>query len=124
MKTITNIADYEKANKRIEQLLKIVDNKTPETDKNFIELNNLSDLVADYEEKNYSMQPQNLIETVKLRMFQRKLKQKDLADLLETKPSRISEFLNGKLKLSYNLAKNLYKKLNIDADMIFNNTGL
>jgi len=121
MKAITNNTDYEKANKRIEQLLKIVTNKTPETDKNFIELNTISDLVADYEETNYSMKPQNLIEMVKLRMFQRKLKQKDLANLLETKPSRISEFLNGKLNLSYNFAKNLYKKLNIDADLIFNN---
>lgn len=121
MKKITNKADYEKANKRLEQLLKIVGNETPKNDKNFIELDLLSDMIAEYEEKYYSMKPQNLIEMVKLRMYQRQLKQKDLANLLETKPSRISEFLNGKLKLTYSLAKKLYYKLNIDADLIFKN---
>jgi len=121
MKTITNKTDYEKANKRMEQLLKIVGNETPATDKNFIELDNISDLIADYEEKYYSMKPENLIEMVKLRMYQRKLKQKDLANILETKPSRISEFLNGKLKLSFSFAQKLYYNLNIDADLIFKN---
>jgi len=78
-------------------------------------------LVADYEEKKYSLQPSNLIEMVHFRMYQRKLKQKDLAKLLNTKPSRISEFLNGKLKLTFSFAQKLYNKLNIDADLIFKN---
>ncbi len=121
MKKITDKTDYEKANNRIEQLLKVVGNKTSVTDKNFLELEHLSDMVAEYEEKYYSMKPQNLIEMVKLRMYQRQLKQKDLAALLETKPSRISEFLNGKLKLSFSFAQKLYQKLNIDADLIFKN---
>jgi len=121
MKKINSKAGYEKTNKRIEKLLNIVGNETPETNKDFIELNKLSDLVADYEEKNYSMQPSNLIEMVHFRMYQRKLKQKDLAKLLNTKPSRISEFLNGKLKLTYSFAQKLYNKLNIDADLIFKN---
>ncbi len=66
------------------------------------------------------MKPTSLIEMVRFRMYQRKLKQKDLAEILETTPSRISEFLNGKLKLTYSFASNLYKKLNIDANLIFN----
>ena len=121
MKQITNKSDYEKVNLRIEELLKIVDNDTPKSDSNFIELDKLSDLVADYEEKYYSMQPADLVEMVQLRMYQRKLKQKDLAKILNTSPSRISEFLNGKLQLTFSFAKALYKKLNIDADILFNN---
>ena len=119
MKAIKNKADYEKANKRLEQLLLVVGNDTPKTDKNFIELDKLSDLIADYEELNYSMNPDNLIEMVRLRMYQRKLKQKDLADVLNTTPSRISEFLNGKLKLTYDFARELYYKLNIEPELIF-----
>ena len=121
MKKITNKSEYEKANLRIEELLNIVGNENPESDADFIELDELSDLVADYEEKHYSMQPADLIEMVQLRMYQRKLKQKDLAKILNTSPSRISEFLNGKLQLTFSFAKELYKKLNIDADILFNN---
>lgn len=38
---------------RIEELLKIVGNETPTTDKFFIELNLLSDLIADYDEEHF-----------------------------------------------------------------------
>ena len=44
---------YKVACERIEEFLKIVGNETSENDKNFIELDFLSDAVADYEEKNY-----------------------------------------------------------------------
>ena len=119
METIKNKADYKKANERMEQLLIEVNNNTSETDKKFIELNKLSDIIADYEELNYSMAPDNLIEMVRLRMYQQKLKQKDLAKVLNTTPSRISEFLNGKLKLTYDFARELYYKLNIEPELIF-----
>ena len=52
-------------------------------------------------------------------MFQRKLKQKDLAKILGTTPSRISEILNGKRQLNFELAQGLYSKLNIDPRLIF-----
>lgn len=118
MKTIKTKKEFEIASNRIEELLKLVGHKTTETDKDSIELDKLSDLVADYEDIHYSMEPENLIEMVQLRMYQRKLKQKNLAELLETTPSRISEFLNGKLKLTFTFAQKLYNKLNIDADLI------
>ena len=51
-------------------------------------------------------------------MFKRKLKQKDIAQILGTTPSRISEILNGKRNLTIDLAKRLHHKLNIDADLI------
>ena len=119
MNAIKTKIEYEKASDRIEELLQVVGNDTTENNPDFIELDQLSDLVADYEEKHYSMKPDNLIEFVKLRMFQRNLKQKDLAEILNTTPSRISEFLNGKLKLTYDFARSLYKNLNIEADLIF-----
>ena len=52
-------------------------------------------------------------------MFQRKLKHKDLAKILGTTPSRISEILSGKRQLNFELAKGLYSKLNIDPRLIF-----
>jgi HTH-type transcriptional regulator/antitoxin HigA len=47
---IKNEKQYNVACARIEELLRVVGNETPPDDKNFIELDLLSDLVADYEE--------------------------------------------------------------------------
>lgn len=82
------------------------------------ELDLISDEIANYEEHNYAFKAESLKEMIELRMYQRKLKQKDLAKILGTTPSRISELLNGKRNLTIDLAKGLYKKLNIDADLI------
>lgn len=63
-------------------------------------------------------QPQTLVEMIKLKMFERNLKQKELADLLEISPTRLSEVMQGKRKISLELAKKLYKKLNISPEFI------
>ena len=52
MTKINNELEYEALSARIEELLKLVDNDTPSTDKNYIELVIISNLVADYEEEN------------------------------------------------------------------------
>jgi len=45
---------------RIEELLKVVGNETPVTDKKFVELDFLSDLVADYEEEHFPIESPTL----------------------------------------------------------------
>lgn len=54
-----NKTQYKAALARIDELLKIVTNKTPADDKNFIELNLISDLVADYEAVHYHIATQS-----------------------------------------------------------------
>ena len=44
---------------------------------------------------------------IELRMFEMKLKQKDLAEILETSTSRISEYLNGKRDITIQIARAL-----------------
>ncbi len=51
MAKINTEIQYKKSIERIDELLQIVDNKTPEYDKNYIELDLLSDIVAEYEEE-------------------------------------------------------------------------
>jgi HTH-type transcriptional regulator / antitoxin HigA len=63
-------------------------------------------------------QPQTLTGMIELKMYERKLKQKDLAVLLEISPSRLSEVLQSKRKVSLDLAKRLYKVLGIDPAFI------
>ena len=117
---MTNITkkQYKEAEARIEELLLLVNEATPVNDPNFIELKRVSDIVEAYELDHYTIGTPSLREVIELRMFERKLKQKDLADLLETSTSRISEYLNGKRDITIEMARKLNKKLNIDSDII------
>lgn len=63
-------------------------------------------------------QPQTLTEMIQLKMYERKLKQKDLAALLGISATRLSEVLQGKRKVNMDLAKRLYSVLNIDPGFI------
>ena len=51
MVQIKNEIQYKAACERINELLKVVNNNTPADDKNLLELDLISDLVADYEQK-------------------------------------------------------------------------
>jgi len=113
--------EYISKTKRLEELLERLTVKGKLTNKLQIELDELSDEIANYEESQYPFEPSSLKEMIELRMYQRKLKQKDVAKILGTTPSRISEILNGKRGLTMELAKGMYKKLNIDAELILNN---
>jgi len=113
-----NPKEYRLKNKRLEELLKILTREGDLDNSLANELDILSDEIADYEDENYPFKADTLKEMIELRMFQRKLKQKDIAQILGTTPSRISEILNGKRNLTIDLAKGLHHKLNIDADLI------
>lgn len=112
-------AEYNKKHLRMEELLMLLTEKGKLTVMQDKELEEISEEIAIYEEDNYPFEVESLKEMIELGMYQRKLKQKDLALILGTTPSRISEVLNGKRQLSFELAKGLYSKLNIDPNLIF-----
>ena len=109
---------YKHKLKRLESLLRQFTSKGKLSKTLQNELDQLSDQIADYEENHFPFHPESLKEMIELRMYQRKLKQKDLAEMLGTTPSRISEILNGKRSLTLDLAKSLHRNLNIDAKLI------
>ncbi len=81
------------------------------------DLHYLSKLAESWEDKIPLMpipQPQTLVGMIELKMYERKLKQKDLAVLLDVSPTRLSEIMQSKRKISLDLAKRLYKVLQID----------
>ena len=53
MKIISNEVEYEAIMARVDELVEIVDDNTPPTDKNYIELDFLADLVVAYEKEHY-----------------------------------------------------------------------
>jgi len=118
MAKIKTEKQYKGTTERIEELLKIVGNDMPVDDKNYIELDLLSDLVADYEEEYYPITAPTLVETIKLRMFEMNLTQLKLSELLGISPSRVSEYLSGKSEPTLKVAREISKKLNIDANIV------
>jgi HTH-type transcriptional regulator/antitoxin HigA len=110
--------EYNIKNQRLEEILKMLSTEGHLSNDLSDELDFLSEEIADYEDENYPFKADTLKEMIELRMFQRKLKQKDVAQILGTTPSRISEILNGKRNLTIELARGLHQKLNIDAELI------
>ena len=53
MAHIKNEAAYRVALQRIDELLPLVDDETPTSDKNYIDLDMLSDMAEEYEESHY-----------------------------------------------------------------------
>ncbi|MEX2336759.1 MAG: helix-turn-helix domain-containing protein [Fulvivirga sp.] len=100
-----------------ELLIKVGDNHSYDNP-DFVMLDHLSDLVADYEDKYYSIESPSLIDVIKLRMYEMGLKQSDLAQKLDVPTSRISEYLKGKRDITLDVARKLHRQLNIDGDII------
>lgn len=118
MRTIKTQSEYKAVSARIEELLAIVGNDTPVDNKDFIELDLLSDLVADYEESNELVNAPTLVEVIRLRMYEKGLNQKRLSELLGVSTSRISEYLTGKSQPPLNVAREISVKLDIDPAVV------
>jgi HTH-type transcriptional regulator/antitoxin HigA len=109
---------YKAACNRINELLKVVNNNTPTDDKDYLELDLLSDLVADYEEEYYPIAAPTLVETMKLRMYEMGLTQTKLAEMLGLSAARISEIITGKGEPSLKTGREISRKLNIDPAIV------
>ena len=118
MTKIENQAQYEWAVKRVEELLPLVDDNTPLNDPNSIELELLSNLVADYSEEHYALGEPTLVDVLKLRMYEMGLNQKSLSKLIGVSPSRLSDYISGKCEPTLKVAREINRKLNIDATII------
>ncbi len=118
MKVVETKKQYEEALYKIEELMTKVSNDQNYDNPNFVMMDRLSDLVADYEDKHYHIETPSLIEVIKLRMYEMGLKQSDLAHKLGVPKTRISEYLRGKREITLDVARKLHNQLNIDGDII------
>ncbi len=118
MRVIETQSQYQEAINKIDELLiKVGDNHSYDNP-DFVMMDRLSDLVADYEDKYYNIETPTLIEVIKLRMYELGLKQSDLAKKLGVPKSRISEYLRGKRDITLEVAKKLHNQLQIDGEII------
>lgn len=118
MAQIKDEAAYRVALKRIDELLPMVHEDTPVTDKNYIELDMISDLVEEYEAIHYPIASPSLVEILKLRMYEMGLTQAKLAEMLGISKTRISEIITGHAEPSLKTGREMSRKLNIDPAIV------
>jgi len=118
MAKIKNVDQYNWAVGRVEQLLPLVDENAAADDPARIELEILSELVADYSEENFSLGEPSLTEVLKLKMFELGLTQKALADMIGVSPSRLCDYLSGKCEPTLKVARQICRTLEIDASIV------
>jgi len=118
MKTIKNEAEYNVVMQRIDELIKLTDDDTPKTDKNLIELDMLCELVEEYEDIHYPIGSPTLVDVLKLRMYEMKLTQKKLSEMLNVSQSRVSEYLTGRSEPTLKIARDISIKLQIDSSIV------
>ena len=118
MTKIETKAQYEWAVKRVEELLPAVTDETPLDDPNSIELELLSNLVADYSEAHFALGKPTLVDVLKLRMYEMGLNQKAFAKLIGVSSSRLSDYISGKCEPTLKVARTISQKLNIDANIV------
>lgn len=118
MKSVRTYEEYERALNKIDKLLEKIGDKHSYDNPEFVMMDRLSDLVADYEDKHYKIETPSLIDVIKLRMYEMGLKQSDLAVKLDVPNARISEYLRGKRDITLEVARKLHNQLNIDGDII------
>jgi len=78
----------------------------------------LSDAVADYEEKYFPVETPTLQDVNKLRMYEMEISQVKLSEILNVSPSRVSEYLTGKSEPTLKVAREISRKLKIDASVV------
>ena len=76
-------------------------------------------IVEGYEAVHYTIpMPESIEGLIALKMYEKKLKQKDLAKLLEVTDTKLSEILNHKRKPSLSFLKAMNEKLGIDGNLL------
>jgi HTH-type transcriptional regulator/antitoxin HigA len=116
-KVIKTNAEHEAALARIEKLMDAELN-TPKGD----ELELLSLLVHDYEEKKFPIDKPDPVAAIRFRMEQQGLAPKDLIPLLGSR-SRVSEVLSGRRSLSLKMIRALVAGLRIPAELLLGEPG-
>jgi HTH-type transcriptional regulator/antitoxin HigA len=113
MKTISNEMEYNAIVKRIDALLKIVTDENYANIPEAVELDFLSGLVEEYENRYYPITQPSMVDAMRLRMYEMEINQTELSKLLEISQSRVSEYLNGKSEPTLSVARNISRRLNI-----------
>jgi HTH-type transcriptional regulator/antitoxin HigA len=112
IKVLKNREEYREA---LERLDEVFDAPVGSAEGDEAEL--ISLLIADYEKRNYKIDPPDPVEAIRIRMEELDLKQSDLAELFGGR-NRASEVLSKKRRLTLAMIRNLSQRLNLTVEQL------
>jgi HTH-type transcriptional regulator/antitoxin HigA len=122
MKNAISKKEFEAAEKKLNDILAIATKKGGFeflSVKEKAALAKYTGIVKTYEDIHYSIpMPQTVQGLIELKMYERKLKQKDIAKLLHTTDTKLSAIMHSKRKPNVNLLKAMHEKLGIDGNLL------
>jgi HTH-type transcriptional regulator/antitoxin HigA len=118
MAQIKTEQEYRSLMSRIDELIEIVDDDTPKESKEYVELDIISGLVAEYEDIHYPIGKPSLVDTIKLRLYEMGITQNKLAEMLGISPARVSAIMTGKCEPTLKVAKAICQKLDISPSIV------
>ncbi|MCF3107265.1 helix-turn-helix domain-containing protein [Niabella sp. CC-SYL272] len=78
-----------------------------------------TEAVRAYEDQNYVLpMPDSIPGILQLKMYEKQLKQKELAEILNTTSTQLSEIMHNKRKPTIGLLKSLNEKLGVDGNLL------
>lgn len=117
MEKITRESDYKEIIKRVDSLMTKGSERVSK--KELTEIRELALSLQDYEQKKYVIDPPStLAGMIEMRMYEMRLKQKDLAKKLKISDAKLSMIMNGKQKPDIDFLKAVHSELNVDAEFI------
>ena len=111
--SIITKSQYEFALNRIEELLPLVTDDTPVTDKNAVELTLMSDVVIAYEKEHYPIEKPSIGDLIMISLNEKRMTQRELAALIGVSPSRINDYVSGRSEPTLKVARSLCRTLDI-----------
>ena len=118
MNKIENMEQYQWAVNRVEELLPLVNDNTPLDDPNSIELEKLSNMVADYSDVHFARGSPTLADSIKLRMEEMGISISKVAILLGVPIVNVKNYLSGSQEPTLSVGREISKKLGIDANLV------
>lgn len=122
MQNIISKTEFIKAESKMEQLLaKATERGGFEnlTEKENKQLAEYTEIVKAYEAENITIPMPNTISgLLQLKMYENQLKQKDLAKLLKTSNTQLSEIMHEKRKPTLSFLKSVNQKLGVDGNVL------
>ncbi|WP_138480787.1 helix-turn-helix domain-containing protein [Dyadobacter bucti] len=114
---VTNENEHASLLARVDELMRKGEKNV--TEEESLEIREMGLALQAYEQGIYTVPlPDTLSDMIELRMYEMRLKQKDLAENLGVSTVKLSMILNGKQKPDIPFIKALHKKLLIPADFI------
>ncbi len=118
-KKILNDKDYKEVMNQIDTLMSKGSDKVMKSE--LSEIRKLSLAAQHYEQNKYEIEePTTLAGIIEMKMYEMRLRQKDVARKLNVSDAKLSLIMKGKQKPDIQFLKAVHKELHVNADLLLN----